>query len=302
MLAKQAAANIQQHRDADYTVDFDAGRQHTKIPLDRIHPSPYQPRLHFSDDSIRELAGSIAAIGLTQPITVRRNNEDYQLVTGERRLRAHRLLNKPTIESIVVDVDDATAAAMALSENIDREDLTDFEIAEGIRRFEEEFPVRSHLAKALKISRSEMYRYLAFRELPAAAIEKLQGNPGLIGRRAAYDIVQAIKVEPKLADKLLDAFALVEASNLEQGMVVSYLQQSLATPTSKPADKSKPVSQKPTTYLMRDGSRVGSIVTTPKDLVIKVSQSALSKAKAKRLQAFLTDLLEETDEVSQVGH
>ncbi|MGC5887799.1 ParB/RepB/Spo0J family partition protein [Ralstonia pseudosolanacearum] len=288
MLAKQAAANIQQHRDADYSVEFDAGRQHTKIALDRIHPSPYQPRLHFSEDSIRELAESIAAIGLTQPITVRRKNDDYELVAGERRLRAHRLLNKPTIESIVVDVDDATAAAMALSENIDREDLTDFEVSEGMRRLEEEFSIRSHLAKALGISRSEMYRYLAFRELPAAAIDKLRGNPGLLGRRAASDIVQAIKAEPKLADQLLHALALVETGELEQGRVVPYLQNALAAPKAKQTDR-KP------TYLMHAGSRVGSIVTTPKDLVIKVSQTALSKTKAKRLQAFVTELLAEAE-------
>ncbi len=296
MLAQQAAANIKQHRDADYSVEFDPGRQHTKIALGRIHPSPYQPRLQFSEDSIRELSESISAIGLTQPITVRRQGEDYELIVGERRLRAHRLLNRPTIECIVVDVDDATAAVIALSENIDREDLTDFEISEGMRQVEEKFPKRSHLANALKIARSDVYRYLAFRELPAAAIDKLRVKPGLIGRRAAYDIVQSIKADPRLADKVLEAFDLIESGRLEQGSAVDFLQQAAAAQKAKSATVIRSTKRgAPTTYLMRDGARVGSIVTTPKDLVIKVAQSALTNSQTKRLQDFLAELVKETE-------
>ena len=284
MLARQAAANIKQHRDADYAVDFDAGRQHTKIPLQRIHPGRYQPRMKFTEASIRELAESIAAIGLTQPIIVRPLGEAYELIAGERRLRAHRLLNKPTIEAIIVDVDDATAAAMSLSENIDREALTDFEVAEGLRRLEVEFPKRAHLAKAINISRSELYRYLAFRDLPEPVIDRLRVNPGLIGRSAASEISQAIKAVPKLAPRLLEALDLVEAGKLEQGKVVAFLQQSIAERRSR-------TEAEPTTYLIHEGARVGSIVATPKEFVIKVSQVALPESKAKRLHAFLTELL-----------
>lgn len=286
MLAQQAAANIKQHRDADYVEDFDVGRLHTKIPLDRISANRFQPRLHFSEESIRDLAESIAAIGLTQPITVRAHGDAYELIAGERRLRAHRLLNKPTIEAIVVDADDGQAAAMALSENIDREGLTDFEVAEGIRQLEEQFPKRSHLAKALNLARSELYRYLAFRELPASAIDRLRTKPGLIGRRAASDIAQVIKDTPNAIVRVDEALDLIEAGKLEQGKVTAFLLQTGARTVGK-IDVPTP------TILMQGRSRIGTIASTATDLVIKVSHKALPQAKADKLHAFIKELLEE---------
>lgn len=286
LLAQQAAANIQQHREADYKEEFDVGRQHTKIPLDRIIPNRFQPRIAFAEEGIRDLAESIAQIGLTQPITVRAHGNDYELIAGERRLRAHRLLNKPTIEAIVVDADDGQSAAMALSENIDREGLTDFEIAEGIRQLEEKFPKRSHLAKALNLARSELYRYLAFRELPPAAIERLRKAPHLIGRRAASDISQALKDSPEAAERLDEALDLIESGKLEQGRAVAFLQQPATKPDSKP-EAAKPI------ILKQGRARIGTIARTQTELVIKVSHEALPKEKADKLQAFLHKLLEE---------
>ncbi|MNS45645.1 Chromosome-partitioning protein Spo0J [compost metagenome] len=286
LLAQQAAANLQQHREADYEEEFDVGRQHTKIPLDRIIPNRFQPRIAFAEEGIRDLAESIAQIGLTQPITVRAHGKDYELIAGERRLRAHRLLNKATIEAIVVDADDGQAAAMALSENIDREGLTDFEISEGMRQLEEKFPKRSHLAKALNLARSELYRYLAFRELPPAVIERLRKAPDLIGRRAASDIAQALKDSPAAAERLDEALNLIEEGKLEQGRVAAFLQQPAAKPASQP-EAAKPI------ILKQGKARIGTIARTPTDLVIKVSHQALPQEKAERLQTFLRELLEE---------
>jgi len=283
LLAQQAEINRKTHHEAEFADDFDIGRKHTKIPLDRITPNRFQPRLAFSDESLRDLAESIAQIGLTQPITVRQVDDGYELIAGERRLRAHRLLNKPTIEAIVVDADDGQSAAMALSENIDREGLTDFEIAEGIRQLEEQFPKRSHLAKALNLVRSELYRYLAFRELPGDVIERLRMRPDLIGRRAASDIVQAIKDAPALADRLNEALDQVADNKLEQGRVVAFLRQS----DTKVANKPEPI------VLKQGRARIGTIARTPTELVIKVSHQALPQEKAEKLQAFLEELLEE---------
>src|SRR3954451_22069521 len=70
-LAQKAEENTQRHREANYRDDFDVGRQHTKLPLDRIDPNPYQPRTSFPEEEIRELAVSISAVGLLQPISVR---------------------------------------------------------------------------------------------------------------------------------------------------------------------------------------------------------------------------------------
>jgi ParB family transcriptional regulator, chromosome partitioning protein len=289
LLAEQAAVNLQQHRDAEYGSDFDLGRQHIKIPLSKIAPNQFQPRLIFHEDGIRDLAESIAQIGLTQPITVRTRGDDYELIAGERRLRAHRLLNKPSIEAIVVDVDDGQAAAMALSENIDREGLTDFEIAEGIRQLEEKFPKRAHLAKALNLQRSDLYRYLSFRDLPSKVVERLRVKPDLLGRRAASEIVQALKEKPSIAVRMDEALDLLSTGKVDQGKVVNFLRRHEINDRAGKFDSSKPF------YLTQGRTRVGSITRTSNGIVIKVSNLALPDQKAERLQALLLELLAEGD-------
>ena len=300
MLAQQAELNQKSHREADYSDDFDVGRRHTKIPLEQISIGNYQPRLTFSEEDLRALADSIAEIGLTQPITVRAFGKGYELICGERRLRAHRLLNKPTIEAIVVDVDEGTAAAMALSENIDRKGLTDFEIANGIRNLESKHPKRAHLAKALNLARSELYRYLAFHDLPDSVQARLRLKPDLLGRRAASDLAQALRQNPDIATRLGEALDKVAMGELEQGDLVNFLEQPQPHTTetaqkeqaTAPSEKSaRP--QKPTTYLTRGEARVGSISRTSTQFVIKLSNEALPDEKAAKLQEFLRDLLEE---------
>lgn len=285
-LAENAQANLQRHREAAYSEDIDVGRQHTKIALDQIDTNPFQPRLTFPEEGIRDLAESIAAIGLTSPITVRATGDRYQLIAGERRLRAHRLLNRPTIEAIVVDVDDGQSAAMALSENIDRSDLSDFEISEGMRLLEVRFPKRSHLAKVLNLARSDLYRFLAYRDLPEAVIARLRTNPSLIGRRAASEIVQALKESPDAADRLPEMLDLLDAGKLEQGRAMAFLLQPTASGQGRAA-ATKP------TVLMQGRARIGTIARTPTDLVIKVSHAALPEPKAEKLHSFLMQLLEE---------
>lgn len=297
LLAQQAELNQKSHREADYSDDFDVGRRHTKIPLEQITVGSYQPRLTFSEEKLRALADSIAEVGLTQPVTVRPFGNGYELICGERRLRAHRLLNKPTIEAIVVDVDEGTAAAMALSENIDREDLTDWEIAAGIRRLEVKYPKRAHLAKALNLARSELYRYLAFHDLPDSVKARLQLKPDLIGRRAASELAQALKQNPDLTDRLGEALDKIAMGELEQGGLISFLEQPRSANTQQERVQSekpaKTPSSKPTTYLTRGEARIGSIARTSTQFVIKLSNEALPEEKAAKLQEFLRELLEE---------
>lgn len=103
------------------------------ILVDRISPSPYQPRRHFDDEKIRELADSIQQEGLIQPITIRPTRGDnYELIAGERRWRAHQLLGRKTIPSIVKSVTEADASVMTLIENLQREDLTLMEEASSL--------------------------------------------------------------------------------------------------------------------------------------------------------------------------
>ena len=102
-----------------------------ELPIDRVDPNPYQPRKHFDENRLQELAASIAEHGLLQPVVVVPRGDRYILVAGERRLRAHTLAGLETIRAIVADVDfdELRMRELALIENIQRENLNPLELA-----------------------------------------------------------------------------------------------------------------------------------------------------------------------------
>lgn len=103
-----------------------------EVDIDRIYPNPNQPRRKFTEEDLKELAASIKANGLIQPIIVRRLDIGYELVAGERRLRAARLCGMMMIACIIVETTERGSAIMALTENMQRKDLNFFEEAEAI--------------------------------------------------------------------------------------------------------------------------------------------------------------------------
>ena len=105
------------------------------IPVNEIKPNPNQPRKFFDATALRELSESIIQYGVIQPITVRKVRCGYEIVTGERRLRASQLAGLETIPAIVINADNDKSAILALLENLQREDLSFFEIAEGYHIF-----------------------------------------------------------------------------------------------------------------------------------------------------------------------
>ncbi len=106
-------------------------KQTRDIPLNKIVSNRYQPRLTFKEEAIKELAESIKENGLIQPISVRQNGEQFEIIAGERRYRAMCYLQAETIPCFVLDVDDSQMAEMALVENIQREDLSAIEEAKA---------------------------------------------------------------------------------------------------------------------------------------------------------------------------
>ncbi|HKQ59591.1 MAG TPA: ParB/RepB/Spo0J family partition protein [Candidatus Eisenbacteria bacterium] len=104
-----------------------------ELPVGDVGPSPYQPRTRFDDAALQELAASIKASGVLQPVIVRRHADGYQLVAGERRLRAAQLAGLDQIPAIIRDVDDREMMELALIENIQREDLTPIDEAKAYK-------------------------------------------------------------------------------------------------------------------------------------------------------------------------
>jgi ParB family transcriptional regulator, chromosome partitioning protein len=132
-----------------------AGARLTEVPLDEIRPAQYQPRRAIHDESLLELAASIKAQGVMQPVVLRRRAAGgYELIAGERRWRASRVAGLDHIPAVIRDVSDERAVAMALIENIQREDLSPLEEAMALQRLQEEFQLtQQQVADAVGKSR-----------------------------------------------------------------------------------------------------------------------------------------------------
>lgn len=124
-----------------------------QLPIEQIRRGKYQPRVHMAEAALAELADSIRAQGIVQPVVVRRLDEGYELIAGERRWRAAQIAGLETVPAVVRDIPDQAAAAMALIENIQREDLNPLEEAQAIRRLIGEFEM-THQAAADAVGRS----------------------------------------------------------------------------------------------------------------------------------------------------
>ena len=138
-----------------------------EIELSRIRPNPNQPRQQFTDESIAELADSIAQRGVLQPILLRPTDDGFEIVAGERRWRAAQRARLHKIPAIVREVDASTTAELALIENIQREDLNAIEEAEGYRQLIERYGhTQEDVAKIVHKSRSHVANLLRLFGLP----------------------------------------------------------------------------------------------------------------------------------------
>ena len=140
-----------------------------EIELDKISVNPNQPRREFDPIALQELADSIAEIGIIQPITLRKLNEDsYQIIAGERRYRASILAGLKTIPAYIRTADDENVMEMALIENIQREDLNSLEIALAYQHLIEQYELtQERLSERIGKKRTTIANYLRLLKLPA---------------------------------------------------------------------------------------------------------------------------------------
>lgn len=138
-----------------------------ELLIKNIAANPYQPRCNFDEEKLQELAASIKEFGVVQPVVVRKKGRSYELVAGERRLRAAGLAGLTKVPAIVKDYDDAKMMEIALIENIQRHDLNPIEEAQGLRRLMQEFKLtQEQTAEKVGRSRSAVTNILRLLNLP----------------------------------------------------------------------------------------------------------------------------------------
>ena len=264
------------------------------IALTEISRNPWQPRRVFDKEELEKLAMSIGQIGLIQPIIVRVvSNRDtpeedrseseaasnYQIIAGERRYKAHQILGIESIKAIVLEASDADMAAFALAENIDRTDLTAYEIAVAIRNAETMFISKTSLASALGLNRTALYKYLAFFKLPSFVINDLEIKPDILGRDAADAIASLLaKGDDDVVKSLQEIWPRVKAGDLDQGKIVSTIDAAQRHRTTVRTERD-------IKKLFVGKEQAGSITRDGSVLTVRIRAAALTPEKEAELRS-----------------
>jgi ParB family chromosome partitioning protein len=147
------------------------------LPLDQVGPNPWQPRVEFDDERLREMAESIREHGIVEPLVVRQRHGSFELIAGERRLRAARLAGLQAVPVVVRDMDDREALEITLIENLQREDLSALEEAGAYVRLMEEFGVtQEDVARRVGKSRPAVANTIRLLQLPEAVREEMRSR------------------------------------------------------------------------------------------------------------------------------
>jgi ParB family chromosome partitioning protein len=265
------------------------------VAVAKIRPNPWQPRKQFNEGKLRELAESIEEVGLIQPVLVRQvtssEGEDYfELIAGERRWRAHQLLKQTDIKVIITPATDADMAVLALTENISREDLSDYEIGKAVRRAEKEFPNRKRLAEAMGASRTALYRYMVFENLPSFMLDELERNPRIFSGHAASDTYTALK---KLGEPALpvarELWTQLVEGNLEQSKFAKLLEGAMLRRDVMAATKNRDIHK-----VYAGKAHAGSITKDSVTFTVKIKSALLTDAQEERIRAVIGELFVET--------
>ncbi len=172
-----------------------------EIPLSQLRPNPYQPRKHFNDESIQELASSIKEHGVIQPIIVRSVLKGFEIIAGERRYRASQVSGLATIPAVVKKFTDQQVMEIALIENVQREDLNALEIAIAYQALIDQFSLTQEvLSTKVGKSRSHIANFLRLLQLPEEVKEYVSRGTLSMGHAKAIVGLKDKKLIKALAD------------------------------------------------------------------------------------------------------
>lgn len=176
-----------------------------EIEVDKIDLNPYQPRTHFDENALKELSDSIVKLGVIQPITVRAVDGRFQLISGERRLRAVKLAGIKTIPAFTRTADDQGMLEMALVENIQREDLNAIEVAISYQRLIEECALTQEtLADRVGKKRATVTNYMRLLRLPAEIQVGISESKISMGHARALVNVDDASLQLSIYNKIIN--------------------------------------------------------------------------------------------------
>ena len=223
---------------ADLAPAADKARAGRTLPIEYLKPGRYQPRRRMDDGPIKDLAQSIAAKGILQPILVRPvgpGPDTYEIIAGERRWRAAQIAGLHDVPVVIRDLSDVEALEIALIENLQRQDLTPLEEAEGYKRLLDEFShTQEQLAETVGKSRSHVANMMRLLGLPEAVKDMLQSGELTAGHaRALLTAPDPVALAREIAAKGL---SVREAERLAQSAMKKPSAKGAARPAGKDAD------------------------------------------------------------------
>ena len=210
-----------------------------RIPVDMIEPNPYQPRMSFDDEAMRELAGSIKTFGLIQPITVRRKGDDkYQIISGERPYRACILAGLDMIPAYIRDASEQGMLEMAIVENIQRENLDPIEVAMSYQRLMDECRLtQEQMADRVGKKRASVANQLRLLKLPAKVQHDLKVGLVSVGHAKVLLGVENPEQQEALCDEIV-----------KKGLSVRQLEEKVKSMVKLPPRKKEEPGELPQMY------------------------------------------------------
>ena len=251
---------------------FDSGRI-LYLPVDAIVPNPNQPRSIFTQPELEELADSIRALGVLQPLTVRRREGQWELVAGERRLRAARLAGLAEVPCLSIQTDSQSSSLLALVENLQRRDLDFWEEALALRRLIDTYHVsQEEVARRLGKSQSAVANKLRLLKLPEEVLSLLRAH-GATERHARA----LLRLD--LPQQQLEAARCVAGQNLTVAQTEALVERLLA---ARPSPKKRP------TFIVKDVRLFLNTITRSLDLMRSAGVNAQCRRQDTEDEILLT--------------
>lgn len=238
--------------------DSVGGLRFEEVPVSAIRPSAYQPRRNFSEESIKELAASIREVGILQPLVIRSTEAGFELIAGERRLRAAKEAGLDRVPVLIRQAEQSESMEMALVENLQREDLNPLETAAAYQALMDGFGfTKDKLARRLGKSRAAVTNTLRLTRLPPSIREMVLAEKLSEGHARAL-------LGLEMEERMLRVAEKVQAEKLSVRKTEELVREELAGPQPSPETEEKPTEEQEAADQYGEASRlIGEALMLP---------------------------------------